>query len=234
VTLERAVLEKNDRFAAENRKDLAARRVLALNVVGAPGAGKTALLERAIPRLAEVGVAVIEGDQETEHDAARIRAAGAFALQINTGTGCHLDAHAVGHAIRGLAPRPGSVLFVENVGNLVCPALFDLGEQAKVVVLSVTEGDDKPLKYPHMFRAARVMVLNKVDLLPYVTFDVARCIAAAKRVQPALEVIEASAARGTGVDAFVAWVRRTHRAFGNAASDPLHGRSGAPSSAGAP
>ena len=142
---------------------------------------------------------MIEGDQATERDAERIRKAGCRALQINTGTGCHLDAHAVGHGLTSLAPEPGSTIILENVGNLVCPALFDLGESARVVVLSVTEGDDKPLKYPHMFRACDVLVLNKIDLLPYVDFDLRRATEYARQLKPELQVFAISATRGEGM-----------------------------------
>jgi hydrogenase nickel incorporation protein HypB len=187
--------------------------VLALNLLSGPGAGKTTLLERTIRALAPEGrVSVLEGDQETSRDAERVRAAGARAVQINTGTGCHLDAAMVEEALRVLAPPDRSVLFIENVGNLVCPALFDLGEHAKVVVLSVTEGEDKPLKYPHVFRAARALVLNKIDLLPHLTFDVERCLDNARRVNPELQVFRVSAQRGDGMAAFYDWIRAQHEA----------------------
>jgi hydrogenase nickel incorporation protein HypB len=207
VRVDRAVLEKNDRLADSNRGWLAGRRVLALNLVSSPGAGKTTLLERTVRELADLSPLVIEGDQETDHDARRIRAAGCRAVQLNTGTGCHLDAAMVARALRELDPPAGSVVFVENVGNLVCPALFDLGEHAKVVVCSVPEGDDKPLKYPHMFRAGRLVVLNKIDLLPHVPFDTGRFLAAVRHVNPALRVIAASALRGDGLAEWHGWVR---------------------------
>ncbi|MEZ0229817.1 MAG: hydrogenase nickel incorporation protein HypB [Planctomycetota bacterium] len=209
VQVERDLLSKNDRGAGLNRLWLAERGILALNLVSSPGAGKTTLLERTIRDLgAELPITVIEGDQETDHDAARIRAAGCRAFQVNTGTGCHLDADMVARGLAALEPRERSLVFIENVGNLVCPALFDLGERAKVVVASVTEGDDKPAKYPHMFRASRLMLLNKIDLLPHVHFDVERCIARAREVNPELEVIPVSATRGDGLDAWYAWLRR--------------------------
>jgi hydrogenase nickel incorporation protein HypB len=151
---------------------------------------------------------VIEGDQETERDAARIRAAGAAARQINTGARCHLDAHAVGHAMRELDVRAGTVLFIENVGNLVCPALFDLGERARVVIVSVTEGDDKPEKYPHMFRAATLMVVSKIDLLPYVAFDIDACVRRARAVNPAIEALPVSAKDGAGMGDWIGWIER--------------------------
>ncbi|HVK10498.1 MAG TPA: hydrogenase nickel incorporation protein HypB [Gemmataceae bacterium] len=208
VRVDRGVLDKNDRLAEYNRGWLAGRRVLALNLVSSPGAGKTTLLERTVGVLAaEVPVSVVEGDQETDHDARRIRAAGCRAVQINTGVGCHLDAGLVGRALEELDPPLGSVVFIENVGNLVCPALFDLGEKAKVVVCSTPEGDDKPLKYPHMFRAARVVLLNKTDLLPHVPFDAARFAEAVRVVNPGVRVIPVSALHGDGLDEWYEWVR---------------------------
>jgi hydrogenase nickel incorporation protein HypB len=205
--LERAVLAKNARLADQNRAWLQARHILALNLISSPGAGKTTLLERTIRMLGgHHALSVIEGDQETPLDAERIRAAGAPAVQVNTGTGCHLDAAMVERALQQLAPAERSVLMIENVGNLVCPALFDLGEDAKVVIASVTEGDDKPLKYPHVFRASALLLLSKVDLLPHVPFDVERCIAHARQVNPAIEVLQVSALRGDGMDAWCDWV----------------------------
>jgi len=181
--------------------------VLALNFVSSPGSGKTSLLVRTIRDLdGRIPVAVIEGDQQTSNDARRIRETGTPAVQINTGKGCHLDAHMVGHAVRELDPPRRSLLMIENVGNLVCPAAFDLGEAHKVAVLSVTEGEDKPIKYPDMFRAADLMILNKVDLLPHVDFDVTACIGFARRVNPNIEVIELSATRGTGFETWLAWI----------------------------
>lgn len=207
LRLEHDVLAKNDELAEINRAWLARRRVAALNLLGSPGAGKTTLLERSIRELSShVSLSVLEGDQETDRDAERIRRAGARAFQINTGTVCHLDAHAVGHALEALQPAEGSVVIVENVGNLVCPALFDLGERAKVLVLSVTEGDDKPAKYPNVFRASDVLVISKTDLLPHVEFDVDRCIADARRVNPKLMVFELSAATGNGLAEWCAWL----------------------------
>jgi len=206
--LERAILDKNDRVAERNRGFFRGRGVAAFNLVSSPGAGKTAVLERTIRELdGQIPIAVIEGDQATENDAARIRAAGARAVQVNTGTGCHLDAEMVWSELDGLDLAPGSLLMIENVGNLVCPALFDLGERAKVLVGSVTEGDDKPIKYPHMFRASRLMLLNKVDLLPHVDFDVARFVEHARSVNPEIEVLEISARDGTGFDAWLRWLR---------------------------
>jgi len=207
VSLEAQLLAKNDRLAADNRAWLATRAITAFNLMSSPGAGKTTLLERTLrDRAGTRGFAVIEGDQETTRDSERIRAAGARALQINTGAGCHLDAAMVGKALWELAPAQRSVLFIENVGNLVCPALFDLGERARVVIASVTEGDDKPLKYPHMFRAADIVVLNKIDLLPYVQFDVDRFCANASSVNPRARVIRTSATRGDGLDDWYRWL----------------------------
>ena len=183
IQIERDILAKNDAHARENRRYLAARGVLALNLVSSPGSGKTTLLARTIEALrGRLPVSVIEGDQRTSNDAERIRAAGAPAVQINTGKGCHLDAHMVGHALERLPLEAGGVLFIENVGNLVCPAAFDLGEAHKVAILSVTEGEDKPLKYPDMFRAASLMLVSKIDLLPHLEFDLGACVAMAQRV----------------------------------------------------
>ncbi len=207
VTLEQKVLEKNDLLAEQNRQWLARRGVLALNVTSSPGAGKTTLLERTIRELSvDRPVAVIEGDQETLLDAERIRAAGARAVQVNTGAGCHLDADMVHRALHALEPESGSLLFIENVGNLVCPALFDLGERSKVVVISVTEGADKPLKYPHMFAAAGLVLINKVDLLPYVDFDVEECARYARSVNPGVNILPLSATTGEGVQAWYDWI----------------------------
>jgi hydrogenase nickel incorporation protein HypB len=207
VRIEQDILAHNDAHAQENRRWLAQRGIFALNLVSSPGSGKTTLLTRTIERLrGRLEVGVIEGDQQTGHDADRIRATGAKAVQINTGKGCHLEAHMVQGALAKLDPAPDSVLMIENVGNLVCPAAFDLGEAHKVAVLSVTEGEDKPLKYPGMFRAASVMLLNKVDLLPYVSFEVGRCIEYARRVNPNIRVIEMSATRGDGMDPWLEWI----------------------------
>ena len=209
VQIEQDILAKNNAYAALNRRLLADRGVFALNLVSSPGSGKTTLLVRTIEALrAKVPVAVIEGDQQTSLDADRIRATGTRAVQVNTGKGCHLDAHMVGHALSTLDPAVGSLLLIENVGNLVCPAAFDLGEAHKVVILSVTEGDDKPLKYPDMFHAADLLLVNKIDLLPYVRFDVDAAIGYARRVRPGLDVIQVSATTGKGVDAWLAWLER--------------------------
>ncbi len=212
VQIERDILAKNDGHAARNRRALAERGIFALNLVSSPGSGKTTLLVRTIELLAgRLPVAVVEGDQQTSNDADRIRATGAPALQINTGKGCHLDAAMVETALARLAPAPDSLLMIENVGNLVCPAAFDLGEAHKVVVLSVTEGEDKPLKYPDMFHAASLMLLNKVDLLPHLRFDVAACMAYARRVNPGIEILQVSATSDQGMDEWLAWIERGAR-----------------------
>jgi hydrogenase nickel incorporation protein HypB len=207
VEIEIDVLDKNNRLAAQNREHFQARHILALNLVSSPGSGKTTLLTETLQRLKDrVSCAVIEGDQQTTNDADRIRATGAPAIQVNTGKGCHLDAQMIQDATERLAPPDHSLLFIENVGNLVCPAGFDLGERHKVVVLSVTEGEDKPLKYPHMFAAANIMILNKTDLLPWVNFNVDACIANARRVNPAMVVLMLSATTGEGMDAWISWL----------------------------
>jgi hydrogenase nickel incorporation protein HypB len=217
VRIERDILSKNDGFARVNRRAFSAQRLFALNVVSSPGSGKTSLLVKAIEALRDrVPVAVIEGDQQTSNDAERIRATGARAIQINTGKGCHLDAHMVGHALESLEPEPGSALFIENVGNLVCPAAFDLGEARRVVVLSVTEGEDKPLKYPDMFATADLMLLNKSDLLPHLDFDVGLCLANALRINPNLQTLIVSAKTGEGVAAFAAWIEASAARHGAA------------------
>jgi hydrogenase nickel incorporation protein HypB len=211
VSLEQDILAKNQLFAERNRGWLAGREVLAVNLMSSPGAGKTSILERTIRELHDrLPISVLEGDQATSADADRIRAAGAPVVQINTGTGCHLDAHMVAHGVARLAPPRGSVLLIENVGNLVCPALFDLGEQARVVIVSVTEGDDKPQKYPHMFRVADLLLINKIDLLPYVRFDMDRCIASVRDINPSAQVLRVSAETGEGMPGWYDWLTRHH------------------------
>jgi hydrogenase nickel incorporation protein HypB len=207
VKVERDILAKNNDYAGANRRQLAAQGIFALNLVSSPGSGKTTLLVKTIVALnGAQPLAVIEGDQQTENDAARIRAAGAPAIQINTGRGCHLDAEMVGQAMQRLDLQDDSLLLIENVGNLVCPASFDLGEAHKVVILSVTEGEDKPLKYPDMFRAADLMLLNKCDLLPYLEFDADLAIEYARRINPELQVIRISATSGEGMPAWLEWI----------------------------
>jgi len=219
VQIEADVLGANQHLANRNRAHFAAHGVMAYNLLSSPGSGKTTLLCATIAalrqRTPQLPLAVIEGDQQTRLDADRIRAAGAPAIQVNTGRGCHLDAQMVGDAFHRLdlhaqSHGPGAgqpaLLFIENVGNLVCPALWDLGEEAKVVILSVTEGEDKPLKYPDMFAAARLMLINKIDLRPYVDFDVARCIESARRINPGLEVLQVSARSGEGLTPWIDWL----------------------------
>lgn len=210
VVLEQDILAKNDDLAAHNRTHLRGADVFAINLMSSPGAGKTTLLERTISFL-DTPCAVIEGDQETLLDAERIKATGAPVVQINTGAGCHLDASMLHRALHSLAPARGSMLFIENVGNLVCPALFDLGEAARVVILSVTEGPGKPLKYPHMFAATDLVLLNKVDLLPYVDFDVPEFERDVRRVNPTAAVLQVSATRGDGLTEWYDWLRRPGR-----------------------
>lgn len=206
------ILGKNKCYADENRRYLGTLGVLTLNVVASPGAGKTTLLARTIQEMsADVPCAVIEGDQHTQLDAERLRTAGAQAVQINTGKGCHLDAHMVGHALSHLSLTTGSLLLIENVGNLVCPAEFDLGETHRVVLLSVTEGDDKPLKYPDIFASADLLLLTKIDLLPYVRFDVESCLDYARRVNPRLQALQLSATTGAGMPHWYAWLRSMQR-----------------------
>lgn len=207
IQIERDILSKNDEFADNNRHILGHKGAFALNLVSSPGSGKTTLLVETINRLkAKLPIYVIEGDQQTSNDADRIRATGISAIQINTGKGCHLDAQMVEHALDHLAMEDYGLLFIENVGNLVCPAAFDLGEHHKVAILSVTEGEDKPIKYPDMFAAADVMLLNKVDLLPYLKFDVQACIDYARRVNPQIQVIQVSAQSGQGMDEWLSWI----------------------------
>jgi hydrogenase nickel incorporation protein HypB len=230
IKLETDILGANNRVAQQNRAHFESHGVTALNLVSSPGSGKTTLLcatiEALKARSPDLSVSVIEGDQQTSFDADRIRATGAPAIQVNTGKGCHLDAPMVAEAFAQLHTHPHdgqqhhhhhnhhdhhdsegrSLLFIENVGNLVCPAVWDLGEAAKVAILSVTEGEDKPLKYPDMFAASSLMILNKTDLLPHVQFDVARCIALARRVNPGIQILQLSATTGEGMDAWLHWL----------------------------
>ncbi len=207
ISLEQDLLQKNNLIAAQNRHWFQARNILALNLVSSPGAGKTTLLTRTIEDLQQdITISVIEGDQETANDAQKIRETGCRVVQINTGTGCHLEANMVRKGYQELDPPSNSLVAIENVGNLVCPALFDLGEDAKVAILSVTEGDDKPLKYPHMFRASQVMILTKIDLLPYVQFDLDRCQEYARQVNPKLEIFPVSAVKGDGLNNWYEWL----------------------------
>lgn len=209
VQIEQSILSKNDQYAAKNRAEFTQKYILALNLVSSPGSGKTTLLTTTLEALKNnIALAVIEGDQETANDAERIRQTGVSAVQVNTGKGCHLDAHMIGHAMENLDFDDQGVLFIENVGNLVCPASFDLGEAHKVAILSVTEGEDKPLKYPDMFHAADVLLLNKIDLLPHLNFDVDLCIENALKVNPNIEVIKCSATSGEGMQAWYQWLEQ--------------------------
>ncbi|MET0025282.1 MAG: hydrogenase nickel incorporation protein HypB [Sedimenticola sp.] len=212
VQIEQDILGKNNEYADANRRYFSDHGIHTLNLVSSPGSGKTALLTRTLTDLKdELALSVIEGDQQTANDADRIRETGVRALQINTGKGCHLDGHMVGHALETLKPEEGGVLFIENVGNLVCPAAFDLGEAHKVAILSITEGEDKPIKYPDMFHAADLMLLNKIDLLPHLDFDVDKCIEYARRVNPKIKVIQTSATTGEGMDAWYQWIRASRQ-----------------------
>jgi hydrogenase nickel incorporation protein HypB len=207
VRVEQDIMAKNQRYADANRRYFAAHGIFVVNLMSSPGAGKTTLLVRIVEALkGRVPVAVIEGDQQTGLDAARIAATGVPAWQINTGKACHLDAHAIGHALDHLPKLDGGILFIENVGNLVCPAGFDLGEAHKVVILSITEGEDKPLKYPDMFHAADLMVLNKTDLLPYLAFDPETASLYARQVNPKIEIQAVSGLHGYGLEVFLAWL----------------------------
>lgn len=209
IQVERDILGKNDRLAADNRARFSADNVLAFNLVSSPGAGKTTLLARAVSELKDnCPIGVIEGDQQTSNDAERIRATGVPAVQVNTGKGCHLNAAMIGEAYDRLPWLNGGILFIENVGNLVCPAALDLGEACKIVVLSTTEGEDKPLKYPNMFAASSLMLINKIDLAPVLDLDLARTIEYARRVNPKIEVLTVSARTGAGFAAFYAWIRK--------------------------
>ncbi|MBL7852118.1 MAG: hydrogenase nickel incorporation protein HypB [Cyclobacteriaceae bacterium] len=209
IELEQNILEKNDRQALHNREHFQQQQVLALNLVSSPGSGKTALLERTLTDLkGKHAFCVIEGDQQTMNDANRIAATGVEAVQINTGKGCHLDADMVHRALHQLNLTPQSILFIENVGNLVCPALFDLGEEARVAIISVTEGDDKPLKYPDMFASSQLCIINKIDLLPYVNFKVERAKEYARKVNPTIEFLELSTTLGLGMTSWYQWLEK--------------------------
>lgn len=213
IEIEQNILAKNDGYAVRNRQRLQATGTLALNLVSSPGSGKTSLLVATIRALeGRLPVAVIEGDQQTSNDADRIRATGAPAIQVNTGKGCHLDAHMVGHALDHLGLTDNGILFIENVGNLVCPAAFDLGEEAKVAILSVTEGEDKPLKYPDMFAASSLMIVNKTDLLPHLDFDIAACAANARRINPTIDILYVSSRTGEGLGDWIDWLHHRRKA----------------------
>ena len=200
-------MAKNNQCAAANRDYFLKNNIHALNLMSSPGSGKTTLLSRTIKDLKhQIDMAVIVGDQQTDFDAEKLKSAGATAIQVNTGRVCHLDAHMIGHSVTDLSPKKHSVLLIENVGNLVCPALFDLGEAHRVVLLSVTEGDNKPLKYPDMFRKADLMILTKMDLLPYVEFDTEQCIEYVRRINPSIRVLSLSATTGDGLTSWYEWL----------------------------
>jgi hydrogenase nickel incorporation protein HypB len=208
VDVEKDILYENNLLGERNRGYFEAKNILALNLVSSPGSGKTSLLERTLTDLkGQLDFAVIEGDQQTTNDADRIHATGTKVVQINTGKGCHLDAHMVLHALQGMKPKENSILFIENVGNLVCPAMFDLGEKERVVIISVTEGDDKPLKYPDMFHSSTLCIINKTDLLPYVPFDIEKVKANALKVNHKLELIELSCTSGEGLQIWYNWLK---------------------------
>ena len=208
IDLEKNILHENDLLAQRNRGFLEAKNVFAINMVSSPGSGKTTLLEETITKLkSEVELSIIEGDQQTLNDAMRIEATGVPVVQINTGKGCHLDAHMVLHAIKKLDLKENSLLFIENVGNLVCPSMFDLGENKRAVIISVTEGEDKPLKYPYMFDSSQICIINKIDLLPYVNFDVEKAKEYALRINHHLDFFELSATTGEGMENWLKWLK---------------------------
>jgi hydrogenase nickel incorporation protein HypB len=208
IDVERDILNQNNLLAERNRGYFDAKNILCLNLVSSPGSGKTSLLEKTLTDLkGELDFVVIEGDQQTTNDADRIYATGTKVTQINTGKGCHLDSHMIFHALQGLKPKENSILFIENVGNLVCPAMFDLGEKERVVIMSVTEGDDKPLKYPDMFHTSTLCIINKTDLLPYVPFDINKAKENAKKVNHKLEIIEVSCTSGEGLSQWYDWLK---------------------------
>ncbi|NVJ57820.1 MAG: hydrogenase nickel incorporation protein HypB [Vibrionaceae bacterium] len=214
VQIEQDILGKNNQFAAANRRLFAQKSQFVLNLVSSPGSGKTSLLTATLENIASlIPTAVIEGDQQTTNDAERIRSTGVKAVQVNTGKGCHLDAHMVGHALETLKQPDYSVLFIENVGNLVCPAAFDLGEAHKVTILSITEGEDKPLKYPDMFAASDLILINKIDLLPHLNFDLDACLQCIKKVNPNADIIQVSATSGAGMDGWLDWIHQRRNAL---------------------
>lgn len=212
IPVVRNILEANERLACEIRAELAKRQILALNLISSPGAGKTSILERTLRDLStEFNMAVIEGDLQTDNDARRVAATGAQAVQINTDGGCHLNSNLVNEALKSVKLEGLDILFIENVGNLVCPVEFDCGEDAKVAILSVAEGDDKPEKYPLLFHLAKAMILNKIDLLPYVEFDVERACAAARKLNSQLNIFEVSCRTGSGLESWYDWLRHMRR-----------------------
>ncbi len=207
VQIERDLLDENQQYARKNQEVFQKHHITAINLMSSPGSGKTTLLSRSIKDLnAKMDITVVVGDQQTRHDADALTAAGAEALQINTGKVCHIDAHMLGHALENIRLKEQGLFFIENIGNLVCPAMFELGESLKVVILSVTEGDNKPLKYPDMFRCADLVILTKTDLLPYVDFDVKLCMEYARRINPSVEIISVSAKTGDGLMDWYQWL----------------------------
>lgn len=215
IQLEKDILTRNNMLAERNRGYFDAKRITALNIISSPGAGKTTLLERSISELKkdEIHISVIEGDQQTTNDADRISATGVSVIQINTGNGCHLDASMISSALKELNPESNSLLLIENVGNLVCPALFDLGEAHRVVLFSVTEGDDKPVKYPTVFENSDICIINKTDLLPYVQFDMKQAKEYCLRINPNLKIFEVSATTGEGIGEWLSWLKETQTAI---------------------
>lgn len=208
VDIEQSILSENDNYAQENRQFFSDRKIFTINMVSSPGAGKTTLLTRTLAHYKDsLPMAVIVGDQQTDRDAQRLRQTGIPTLQINTGKMCHLDAHHIHHAVDDLSLNRNSILWIENVGNLVCPALFDLGESSRIVLLSVTEGDDKPLKYPYIFHGAELMIINKVDLLPYVDFNISACIDYAKRINPQIQIVQTTATHEQGLQEWYRWLQ---------------------------
>ncbi len=221
VRIEQDILAKNNQFARKNKHFFHEKKILTVNMMSSPGSGKTTLLAKTISDMKDkITSAVIVGDQQTDHDAALLRACGTEAVQINTGKICHLDAHMIDHALEQLPTKERMILFIENIGNLVCPALFHLGEDYKIVILSVTEGDNKPLKYPEMFRSADLMILTKIDLLPYVKFDVDKCCEYARKIKPDLEILMLSAAQGHGLTQWYQWLTQKQRVY-MTGSEPL-------------
>lgn len=209
IHVEQNILAKNQQFAHQNKLELSKKNILALNIMSSPGSGKTTLLAKTIQDLkSELDIAVVVGDQQTDFDAQLIQSSGGVAVQVNTGKVCHLDAHMVGHALEGLSLKEKSILFIENIGNLVCPALFDLGEQFKIVILSVTEGDNKPLKYPDMFRSADLLLITKTDLLPYVDFDLNQCMKYARQIKPNIDILTLSTVKGMGLHDWYEWLKQ--------------------------
>jgi len=209
IEVEQDILQHNDLMAARNRGYFEAKNILALNLVSSPGSGKTSILERTLKDLKnDLSFAVIEGDQQTMNDANRIDALNIPVIQINTGKGCHLESDMIYDAVKQLSPKDNSILMIENVGNLVCPSMFDLGERNRVVIISTTEGEDKPLKYPDMFDTSDICIINKIDLLPYLNFDIEKLKTSALQVNPKLQFFEVSATTGQGMENWYQWLKK--------------------------